>query len=98
MNEIEILREEIVSRFPSVSAEFDKPVVPTGDWFLDVKLGDKYAVVDWSSKSPGLFGISDCSDLSTCLLFSGPDEVCTGSQELIEALSKILVSETASTT
>jgi len=56
MNAIETLARKLSARFPEAKVSLDKPSKANGSWFLDVKLGDHPAVVEWRPRRG--FGIS----------------------------------------
>jgi transcriptional regulator with XRE-family HTH domain len=59
MNSIQQLQEYILRRHPDAVIDIDTPVRDTGVWSLDIDLGDKHLVVEWSSATG--FGISNKS-------------------------------------
>lgn len=90
MNEIEVLREEILKRFPFSSAVVDRPKTTTGSWWLDVKLAGKWVVVEWRPGRDG-FGVSDCSTNSEeDTPFDGPDQVCDDRDAVLVEIAKVL--------
>ena len=71
MNEVETLRSRIIELFPAVFASIDKPVNPNGNWFLDVRFGDKYTSIDWIPTKG--FGLCTCSNPNDHGYGQGPD-------------------------
>ena len=72
MNQVERLRDDLLNRFPGLSAEIDEPADHQGSWFLDVgrEGGAPSIVVEWRPDRG--FGVSTpCEDDYG----TGPDEV-----------------------
>jgi hypothetical protein len=49
MNQLERLRDDLLNRFPGLSAEIDEPADHRGSWFLDVRTEGEAPpiVVEW---------------------------------------------------
>ncbi len=56
MNSLEILAKELELEIPDAQIALDKPLVPSGTWYLDINRGDRNVVVAWRPEKP--FGIS----------------------------------------
>jgi len=61
LNEIDLMEQEITKLFPAAFFERDNPVKPDGCWFLDVRLNERFVVVQWFSWLKQ-WGVSDGSD------------------------------------
>lgn len=70
MNELERLRRLLEERFPTADYKTLRPRGETGNWWLDVTLGEQALTIEWR---PGRgFGLSTPTEDD---MFSGPDEV-----------------------
>lgn len=73
MNDIEKLREAVLSLVTGSTATISVPRDPLGSWFLDVRLGEKFLPIEWRARH-GDFGISTSDDQG---YGEGPEEVFT---------------------
>lgn len=56
----ESLAESLATYSPRVNVSIDPPAQPNGSWFLDARLGDRLAIVEWHSERG--FGVSCASN------------------------------------
>lgn len=75
MNGIQTLIETLQGQDPDLEMELDRPENPNAPWWLDIKKGDQWVVVEWRPARG--FGVSLLERGGDPLsgLFSGPDEV-----------------------
>jgi DNA-binding XRE family transcriptional regulator len=72
-------------RIPKLTSEVDAPSRPTGDWFINVRLGDRSFVVEFR---PDLgFGLSSTPSEE---LGEGPDEFFEDEVQVLERLIELL--------
>jgi hypothetical protein len=75
MNGIQTLIEMLQAQGPDLEMELDRPENPNAPWWLDIKKGYQWVVVEWRPARG--FGVSLLERGGDPLsgLFSGPDEV-----------------------
>jgi DNA-binding XRE family transcriptional regulator len=89
MNQVERLRDDLLKRFPGLSAEIDEPADDRGSWFLDVRRegGARPIVVEWrpdrgfgvSSPGPDDYGV-------------GPDEIYPNEKAAFDRVVRLMLS------
>ena len=90
MNQIERLRDDLVRRFPELSADIDAPTDERGSWFLDVRRageGLSPVVVEWRPDRG--FGVSTPRDDD---YGAGPDEVYTNVKAALDRVVSLVLS------
>jgi len=76
-------------RLPKTACEVDAPSRPNGDWFIDIRLGDRSFVVQFR---PDLgFGLSSTPSEG---IGEGPDEFFEDEHEILERLIELLQTKT----
>lgn len=76
-------------RIPKLTCEVDAPARPNGDWFIDLKLGDRSFVIEFR---PDLgFGLSSTPSEG---LGEGPDEFFEDEGDVVERLAELLHTKT----
>lgn len=97
MNDLEILRELVLTEFPRAVAQIDEPRDMQGIWFLDISFEEpkKKIAVEWSPKKEqfGVYKhIADPNEVSP----SDPDEVYENLSSTLSALRDLLRQEVSS--
>ena len=92
MNELEVLRGRIFSRFPDAQADEqpldDPPANPDGSWFLDVRLGDRRITIEWRPKKG--YGVSDTSKPKDIAYGEGPEVVYSDQDSAFQGIVDLL--------
>jgi hypothetical protein len=92
MNQLERLRDDLLNRFPGLSAEIDGPVDHRGSWFLDVRREGVTPpiVVEWRPDRG--FGVSTPGedDYGT-----GPDEVYPNMEAAFDRVVRLVTARVA---
>ena len=85
MNPIEKLRENLNNKYPNATAEITRPLHAGGIWSLEIILGEKHLIIEWSPTTS--FGISSASDEN---FGEGPDEVLESLQDAQKRIDQLL--------
>lgn|SRR3989338_7353883 len=82
-DEIKTLEEEVAKQFPAATFERDNPVKPDGAWFLDIRLGERFVVVQWFARLKQ-WGVSDGSDPDPLYTHQADKAFDTSAEALVE--------------
>lgn len=85
---IEVLRERLVERFPTLVATLDRPENPEGGGWLDVRAGDQELNVEWNPRLG--FGVNARAD---ALFGEGHDEVYPTIDEAYGRIEELIATE-----
>lgn len=85
VNSIERLERRVLKELPKAKASLDRPVKPSGHWWLDLSLDDHRVAVEWRPKQG--FGIHCSAEPQP---FSGPEEVLENAREAAERVVELL--------
>lgn len=92
MNPIEALKKEVETMIPGAKGSISTPSTPTGSRWLDLKFGDREAVVEWAPLGGG-FGVSSFD--REPIFGEGADEVYYTIEKAAERLKEVLVDRQA---
>lgn len=85
---IQLLEQQLRTRFPHAHIELDEPAAKNGMWFLDVKHDDHLVIIQWNVDHG--FGIS-CSPVHA--YGERPDEVYTNEEAAFARTVSLLLSK-----
>jgi transcriptional regulator with XRE-family HTH domain len=91
MNQIEVLKEKLETRLPTLKAVIDSPRDPKAPWMLDVHFNNRVVAVEWRAHRG--FGISAPEGHT---YGEGPDEIVASPEAAAERILALL--ETGATT
>lgn len=90
MNQLESLREYLMTRFPEIAYTTEKPANPDGFWHLDLLLGtNTLIVIEWQENYG--FGLHNFTNRKNSPVFGeGPQEIFTDFESVFRRISEIL--------